>query len=176
MSQAGYVYIVHGVGTNYIKVGKSTNLQKRLADLQNGVPFPLQLISAQLVYDADEVEATIKQRYASCLSRGEWFVLPDYLLGQWPIDAPVKSFFPMKEAPVTATPRNEAKAWLADYLRAGLMPTTSVLAAAAAVGISERTLRRAKDGLGVIATHIDRTWYWQLAKDSESYAREIYQS
>jgi T5orf172 domain. len=171
MPQAGYVYIVHGVGTNYIKVGKSTNLQKRLADLQSGVPFPLQLISVQLVHDADEVEATIQRRYAHYLSRGEWFALPEHLLRQWPIDAPVLSFFPAKEASVTTAPRKEAKAWLADYLHAGPMPTTAVLAAASAVGISQRTLRRAKEGLGAIATQIDRAWYWRLAEDAEVIER-----
>jgi hypothetical protein len=45
MPQAGYVYIVHGKGTSYIKIGKTTSIIARLQELGQGVPFDLQLIS-----------------------------------------------------------------------------------------------------------------------------------
>ena len=85
MPQAGYVYIVHGVDTSYVKVGKTTNIVKRLLALGQGVPFQLQLLYTELVNDMDEGERTLQKRYASFHTRGEWFELPIDILQQWPI-------------------------------------------------------------------------------------------
>jgi Meiotically up-regulated gene 113 len=169
MPQAGYVYILHGVGTNFIKVGKSTNLLRRLHDLQQGVPFPLQLISVQLVYDSDEGEKTLKARYADYQTRGEWFALPDHLLKQWPLEAPIQTLFAAREQdpPTRVSATKAAKVWLQDYLQSGEMPTSHILVAAKAVGLSERTLRRAREGMNIQVTQKDRVWYWQLTSISQ---------
>lgn len=96
MAQAGYVYIVHGQGTNYIKIGKTTNILKRLKDLQHGVPFPLQLISAQLVRDMDEEEARLLKKYQCFQTRGEWCLLPQDALVEWPLDVLLQPFLAYK--------------------------------------------------------------------------------
>ena len=54
--------------------------------------------------------------------------------------------------------------WLKDYLREGPQPSAIVIHAAEAVGISEKTLRRAKDHLHVLATKDGNVWFWRLPK------------
>lgn len=82
---AGYVYIVHGTGTVYIKIGKTTNLFTRLQHLSQGVPFPLVLLAADFVADMDMTEKTLHTKYAAYRTRGEWFALPEAMLARWPI-------------------------------------------------------------------------------------------
>jgi hypothetical protein len=65
--------------------------------------------------------------------------------------------------------RDEAKKFLAHLLSAGPVPKSEIEEAAKASGIAERTLRRAKTELGVIARKDgDRgVWTWRLSKDDE---------
>ena len=60
--------------------------------------------------------------------------------------------------------RKDAMEWLKDYLRDGPQPSAIVIHAAEAVGISEKTLRRAKDHLHVLATKDGNVWFWRLPK------------
>ena len=82
--QPGYVYIVHGIGTAYIKVGKTTNILKRLQQINNGVPFPIRLLYAELVQDMDTMEHAIKSRYIAFHVHGEWCELSPEALALWP--------------------------------------------------------------------------------------------
>lgn len=72
-----------------------------------------------------------------------------------------------------ASTRTDAKAFLEDFLAAGPQDATAVQAAAHAEGISERTLDRAKQDLGV-ESHKDGNegWTWSLpttsAKDADN--------
>jgi T5orf172 domain len=84
MMQPGYVYIIHGIGTNFIKVGKTTNLLRRLREIGQGVPFPVRALFAELVDDMDAMELAIKARYAAYERKGEWFLLSDDALAYWP--------------------------------------------------------------------------------------------
>jgi len=161
MSEAGYVYIVHGTGTNFIKVGKSTNLQQRLKQLQQTAPFPLQLLSAQLVWNADEEEQALLQQYAAYRTHGEWFALPLHLLQHWPLDAPVKSFFVRPVILRNPSKEHEAMLWLEGLLNNVELPTNHILIAAAAVGIPERTLWRARKKLDIATYKRGATWYWK---------------
>ncbi len=73
---------------------------------------------------------------------------------------------------LTAVPRNdkeatklaEARAWLADYLGDGGQPQKQVKTAAKNAGVSDRTLWRAKDALGVVSLKDGMTggWTWNL--------------
>jgi hypothetical protein len=165
MPQAGYVYIVHGVGTNFIKIGKSTNFLARLETLENGVPFALEILSVQLVYDTDKAEQDLLTRYARYRTRGEWFALPPELLAEWPIDATSPAF---TDEPLRAHPARlgEAMVWLEQALAAGKRPSTLLFAECEAVGISEKTLKRAKDALRVRSLKSrggsGGHWYWEL--------------
>lgn len=57
--------------------------------------------------------------------------------------------------------RKDAMKWLKDYLTQA-QPADLVLRAAEAVSISERTLRRAKEHLGVLSAKVEGVWYWRL--------------
>lgn len=67
--------------------------------------------------------------------------------------------------------RAEAKAFLCDVLQGGEVAAKEVFRAARAQGIADRTLMRAKAGLGVRSRHEGRpgtggAWYWSLAGGS----------
>ena len=66
--------------------------------------------------------------------------------------------------PKRGAQRREAEEFLAAYLEAGPMPVDQVEAAAKANGISERTLRRAREHLKVVVEKPDFTggWRWRL--------------
>jgi hypothetical protein len=85
MPQPGYVYIVHGVGTRYVKIGQTNDVAQRLARIGHGVPFPVQLLYAEMVYDKSEAEARLHAQYAHRRVNGEWFELSLPELAQWPV-------------------------------------------------------------------------------------------
>lgn len=66
------------------------------------------------------------------------------------------------------TARGEARQWLADILADGPLPAADVVEAAKQDGISERTLRRARQALGVRPSKVgrpgddDARWIWAL--------------
>jgi putative DNA primase/helicase len=60
--------------------------------------------------------------------------------------------------------RDEAKKFLADYLAAGPVPAKEIEEAAAAHGISERTLRRARNDIGVTVRKETERWVWEMPR------------
>jgi hypothetical protein len=115
MSQPGYVYIIRGVGTAYIKVGKTTSLERRLRDLAHSVPFKIALLYAHLVHDMDREEQRLKALYAPFRTRGEWFELPTEALTAWPdIHEEVRLIAPRAEK-ISRTPRDRVLAKLSDH-------------------------------------------------------------
>ncbi len=60
--------------------------------------------------------------------------------------------------------RQNAMEWLRDYLRDGPQHSVTIIAAAQAVGINEKALRKAKEYLGVLAAKEANAWYWRLPK------------
>jgi T5orf172 domain len=105
MPQAGYVYIIHGQGTNYIKIGKTTALERRLGELAQGVPFRVALLYAELVHDMDHAEQALKARYQAFHARGEWFELSPEALAYWPTEtAVVRPLKPVMLKPTQAKP------------------------------------------------------------------------
>lgn len=105
MPQAGYVYMLHGIDTSYVKIGKTTNLIRRVQELAQGVPFSVQLLSAQLVPDMDASEHSLLQAFAAYRTRGEWFALPHDVLAQWPIAVAARIGAP-EDIRATRAPRN----------------------------------------------------------------------
>ena len=68
---SGFVYAIHAVGTNRVKLGFSQEPEKRMAALQIGSPFPLQLIYKMPGGPRDE--RRLHSRFRSCRIFGEWF-------------------------------------------------------------------------------------------------------
>lgn len=76
------LYIFQNGNTNQFKIGKTNNLNRRLAELQTGCPGELKVIKIWSHYKksmVDRYERTLQRYYTKCGCRirpnGEWFVL-----------------------------------------------------------------------------------------------------
>ena len=67
----------------------------------------------------------------------------------------------------------KARMFIEHILRAGPVPTATILQAAEEQGIAEKTLYRAKSALGVISIKPTGVWCWELPIDAEY--TEVYQ-
>jgi hypothetical protein len=67
---------------------------------------------------------------------------------------------------------NRATEFLRSFLRGGPKPAEEVKSAALQVGISERTLKRAKGAIGLIAEHegygTGSKWLWRMVAEGQS--------
>lgn len=70
--------------------------------------------------------------------------------------------------------RQDAMKWLKDYLRDGPQPADMVIHAAEAVGIPERTLKRAKEHLHVLSLKDEKVWFWRLPTFQKKWERDRY--
>ena len=61
--------------------------------------------------------------------------------------------------------RSGAKEWLQDFLSGGGKPVNEILEAAAEDGFSEKTIRRAKNELGIKSKRTGEIWYWFLPQN-----------
>lgn len=75
----GFVYVIHAVGTNRIKIGHTKDLKGRQKGLQTAAPYPLQMLANWPGTKARE------RRVHRCLSQfrkvGEWFEVPPFTIG-----------------------------------------------------------------------------------------------
>lgn len=161
MATVGHIYIVWGIGTNLIKVGKTTNLMQRFRTLSQQAPVPLELLQAEYVADIDASEAALKLRYREYHSHGEWYALPNDLLAQWPCTANGKPIVLYGQAK-HVVPRRLAEIWLKGRLEGEPQPSSIIEAEALANGITRRTLRRARERLAVRAVQKGGNWYLVL--------------
>lgn len=72
----GVYFITNGV---HVKIGKSKDIQKRLASLQTGSPLPLELLGFIPCSDEKERTWTEAMIHEECLDQvvhGEWFNMP----------------------------------------------------------------------------------------------------
>ena len=58
--------------------------------------------------------------------------------------------------------RKDAMKWLKEFLTPTAQPAELIIHEADKVDIKERTLRRAKEALGILSTQMDKVWYWRL--------------
>jgi len=71
---SGYVYLVEGAGGIY-KIGKTTQLDKRMSFFEIKLPFGVQLICAIPSDDTSTLERQLHERFADKHVNGEWFRL-----------------------------------------------------------------------------------------------------
>lgn len=72
-----YVYVIHATGTNRIKLGFSTKPKERLAQLQTGSPFPLQMLAC---WPGSRARENRLHRYMAQFRQvGEWFEAPPFI-------------------------------------------------------------------------------------------------
>lgn len=73
----GYVYLVHAVGTDRYKIGRSVNPVARLEQLKGQSPYPLQILECFWSPDAAADEKGLHERFANNRVYGEWFEFED---------------------------------------------------------------------------------------------------
>lgn len=77
-SRAGYIYLLHGDGTPWYKIGQSEKPILRVSQLGTRAPFPIVMVTCAHVQDMDFNEKFWHMRFADKRAEGEWFLLtPD---------------------------------------------------------------------------------------------------
>lgn len=75
----GYVYVIHAIGTNRIKIGHTTDLKGRLRGLQTAAPYPLQMLAN---WPGTKARERRVHRYLNQFRKvGEWFEVPPFTVG-----------------------------------------------------------------------------------------------
>jgi hypothetical protein len=72
----GYIYWVRLGETRYVKIGRALNVTTRLYELQDGSPFPLQVMHTVHVANMENAEQQLHLQFAAYHIRGEWFLFP----------------------------------------------------------------------------------------------------
>lgn len=83
-SRSNYIYVI--ACGDFIKIGITGNLNRRVYDLQRATPYPLALVHSFMGSPVDE--AQLHARFSHCNHRGEWF-RKEGKLAEW-IDAGCK--------------------------------------------------------------------------------------
>ena len=73
----GYIYLMHGVGTPWYKIGKSGDPHIRQNQIGVLAPFEIKLIYIHQVDDMDAAERAFHALFAEKRASGEWFVLTE---------------------------------------------------------------------------------------------------
>jgi len=71
----GYVYIIHGVETNYYKIGKTKVPDQRILQISPKTPFPIRYVMIYPTYFMSEAEKYLHKRFQEQRTHGEWFEL-----------------------------------------------------------------------------------------------------
>lgn len=85
--EPGFVYIIHAVGSNYYKIGKSINPDQRLLRIAPLMPFRTRFIKVWHSYFMSLAETMLHSLFDEERVNGEWFEFHQYhlqdLLGTW---------------------------------------------------------------------------------------------
>ncbi|HEY9750697.1 MAG TPA: GIY-YIG nuclease family protein [Allocoleopsis sp.] len=73
----GYVYVIHAVGTDRYKIGKSVNPNARLTSLSKQAPYRLKLFLSFHVQDMSGAEKQLHRYFVDKQVNSEWFQLDD---------------------------------------------------------------------------------------------------
>jgi hypothetical protein len=69
----GWVYLIHAVGTNRYKIGKTFDIERRLTELSYQSPYPLErVLEFETLYPSTD-EKILHKKFASNRVCGEWF-------------------------------------------------------------------------------------------------------
>lgn len=83
---AEVVYVLGAPGSNTVKIGRTTNLVKRVADIQRMSPVPLSVLWQ--CPGGHELETRLHRHFAGFRSHGEWFTfrINAVQLIQWAVE------------------------------------------------------------------------------------------
>lgn len=72
----GIVYVIRAGQTNLYKIGRTTNIDRRLRQLQTINSQPLTIVKLIRCHDAISTETCLHQKFKLHRRQGEWFELP----------------------------------------------------------------------------------------------------
>lgn len=72
------VYFIIGIGTDLVKIGRTTNISGRLGTLQTGSPVKLLLVTT--IYGNEAEETAIHKLLSKYREHGEWFRMTDEVI------------------------------------------------------------------------------------------------
>lgn len=71
----GYIYVAQMVGHSIYKIGRSSNVPRRMSEIGVQLPFPYRLVFAHKVPYVHYMESDLHRDNASYRKNGEWFEL-----------------------------------------------------------------------------------------------------
>lgn len=71
--EPGFVYAIHAVGSNYYKIGKSVNPDRRLLQIAPQMPFRTRFVRVWHSYFMSMAETYLHRTYERYRTNGEWF-------------------------------------------------------------------------------------------------------
>src|SRR5216684_6056681 len=79
-SDPGYIYVVQMEWYPIYKIGRSSNVPRRMSEIGVQLPFPYRLYFAHKVPYVHYTESDLHRDFAAYRRNGEWFELPDICL------------------------------------------------------------------------------------------------
>lgn len=80
--EQGYVYLMRACGTNYYKIGKSVNPDRRLLQIAPQMPFTTVFVKVWRSNFMSMGEKLLHHFFQDYRANGEWFKLPEHALDQ----------------------------------------------------------------------------------------------
>lgn len=77
----GFVYAIHAVGSQYVKIGKSINPDRRLLQIAPQMPFRTRFIKVWRTSFMSMAEVSLHRHHEQARTNGEWFELDLLSLG-----------------------------------------------------------------------------------------------
>ena len=79
-ARTGVVYLLQAQGLQWIKIGWTANLERRLEGFRTASPLLLTLLRVIPTATPVALERQLHERYAAYRQHGEWFALPETLV------------------------------------------------------------------------------------------------
>ena len=74
-SLPGFIYLVNAVGTDKFKIGRATDVVKRIQGLQTGNPLKVRYVYHSYVQNTNLCEMELHNKFSARREIGEWFTL-----------------------------------------------------------------------------------------------------
>lgn len=75
--QNGFIYVLRAQAGDFCKIGKTTSLSKRIAQLKIQLPFPVSVHAAYQIAQPARVESVLHEQFSDKRLNGEWFRLTE---------------------------------------------------------------------------------------------------
>lgn len=74
-SLPGFIYLVQAVGTDKFKIGRATDVTRRIRELQTSCPLKIRYVYHAYVQNANLCEMELHNKFSRQREIGEWFAL-----------------------------------------------------------------------------------------------------